>query len=420
MGCAGVRKIFSVLAVALVIVVFANRADAAGFAIFTQDAAALGKGNAQVAHADNPSAIFFNPALLSRLEGTQFRLGTTLLFPEREFTSDFDGRTYKTKSEVFFPSTLYLSHKAGDRFSLGLGVFNPFGLGTDWGRDWEGRYLATNSQMQTYNINPSMSFQATPWLSISAGVNFLFLNTTLERRVPPSILLTPEGHQKFKGDGEGIGYNLGILVDLPGDIAIGASYRSRVRVDVDGDLTFDVDPALAAFGLFDRKASATLDLPDVVHAAVSYSGLERLVLEAGLRWEGWSSYKSLALKTTPAVPAEMKNWKDTWAFNLGAEYQLTDLVALRAGYLFGGNPVPDNTFEPAIPDADVHLFTLGGGLKHGSFSLDLAYAYQKMNNRNKNNDLDGGWPALLFTVTAPKGQFKSSSHILALSLGYSF
>lgn len=407
-----VITIFSAFWIALLLIFCPNNAHASGFGIFTQDAAALGKGNAQIAHADNPSAIFFNPGLLTGLEGTHIRVGTTLLFPERRFTSDLDGSRYKTRSQTFFPSTFYFSHKTDQGVALGLGFFSPFGLGTDWGRTWEGRYLATRSEMQTYNINPSIAFQATDRLSIGGGFNLLFLNTTLERNIPFAPL--PDGRQKFDGDGDGVGFNIGVLIDLPGDFSLGASYRSEISVDVDGDLTFRVpDPALDPF-FPDTRASTSFDLPQIVHAAISYTGFKRTILEAGLRWEGWSSFKSLELRSPLLDIEEEKNWKDTWAFNIGVEYQPSDMWILRAGYLYGQTPVPDKTFEPAIPDADAHLFTLGAGIRRGKFSFDLAYGYQLMEKRNKDNRVgeEFGLPA--------NGRYESEIHMVGVSMGYKF
>ena len=413
------------LILVLLVIVFPNTAISAGFGIFTQDAAALGKANAQVAHAENPSAIFFNPALMNDLEGTQVTLGTTLLFPERKFTSDLDGRRHKTKSDVFYPSNFYLSHKANERFALGLGVFNPFGLGTDWGDTWEGRYLATKSEMETYNFNPAVSFQVTPGFSLAGGVNILFLDTSLERKLPLGLFVPglPDGGQKFDGDGIGFGYNLGMLFDLTDDISIGLSYRSRIKVDTDGDMKFSLpDPSLVAM-FPDTPASVDINLPAVAHAAVSYTGFERWTIEAGLRWEEWSSFKSLNLKLRKPVfdgqqfateIREDKKWKNAYAFNLGAEYQLNDFVALRAGYLYGQTPVPDRTFEPSIPDADSHLFTLGTGISYSKFKFDLAYGYQKLENRKKDNQLGVafGQPA--------NGKYESEIHLIGMSIGYTF
>jgi len=103
-----------------------------GFGIFTQGASALGQGAAVVAHSDSPEAIFYNPALLNDLPGTQVEVGTTLIFADREFTSAATGEKSETQDNVFYPSTFYLTHQFNETFSAGVGVFNPFGMATTW------------------------------------------------------------------------------------------------------------------------------------------------------------------------------------------------------------------------------------------------------------------------------------------------
>jgi long-chain fatty acid transport protein len=46
-----------------------------GIRIVDQDALATSRGDAFSATADNPSAIYYNPAGITQLEGTEFRLG---------------------------------------------------------------------------------------------------------------------------------------------------------------------------------------------------------------------------------------------------------------------------------------------------------------------------------------------------------
>src|ERR1039457_2613394 len=99
-----------------------SAAFASGFGIFTQGAEALGRANAVVASGDGPSVLFFNPALMNRLPGTQMEVGTTLIFPQREFR-DRNGTTSSTRDEVFYPSTVYLTHAFNNTLSAGLGVF---------------------------------------------------------------------------------------------------------------------------------------------------------------------------------------------------------------------------------------------------------------------------------------------------------
>ncbi|MEW6117225.1 MAG: outer membrane protein transport protein [Nitrospirota bacterium] len=404
-----------------------TRAYGSGFAIYTQGASPLGQAAATIAHNDDPSAVFYNPALINKLNGTQIQLGTTLLIPTREFEST-SGQTFKAESDIFYPSTLFITHKLNDKLSAGFGVFSPFGLATDWGDTWEGRYIATNSELRTFNFNPVISYRVTPQVTVAAGVEYLILDATLEKNISQTVLSTfvgpltllPDAKEKFKGDGDGFGYNLGMLVDLTEDISFGASYRSKIRVAIDGKATHDgTDPSIAGL-LPDTKGDTSLTLPEQFHAGICYKGLDPLTLEVGMRWEGWSAFKRLKINLDQAVIFQNtsitpRDWKDTYAFNIGAKYQLNDTVALSAGYLYSGNPIPDETFEPSIPDADIHLFSLGASLKHKSWKLDLAYAFQKFLERKKDNVI--GDP---LTGTSAGGKYNTHLHMVAASLTYAF
>lgn len=384
----------------------AQNTYASGFAIFTQSASSLGQGAAVVSHTDSPSTIFFNPALMNKIDGTQVEIGTTLMFPSREFKSNSTGQSVEGKSDVFYPSTFYVTHKFNNMISAGLGVFTPFGLGTDWGDTWEGRYIATKSEMTTFDINPAISFQVTPKLSLAAGLDILYLDTTFEGK----INLGFDVGQKFNGDGTGVGYNLGILYDITKDISFGASYRSEIKVDIKGEGTFDQQIP----GLLENSAGkADITLPHQVFAGISYKGFDPFILEVGMRWENWSSFKELNVNFDNGMQSkQIRNWNDTYAFNVGAQYKLNNAVVLRAGYLYGQNPVPDSTFDPTIPDSDTHLFCVGTGLNFGKLTIDLAYAYQLQEDRTKNNAIIAPLPA--------NGKYSTDINILAASLKYRF
>jgi len=151
----------TVLSIFLVFPTFSN-AYGSGFGISTQGASALGQAAAVVAHSGQPSAVFYNPALINDLPGAQIELGTTLTFPSRSFTSALDGTGSSTESDIFYPSTLFLTHAFNDRFSAGFGAFTPFGQGTRWDDNWEGCYITTNAEDVKYkqiNIGLSYAYQ---------------------------------------------------------------------------------------------------------------------------------------------------------------------------------------------------------------------------------------------------------------------
>jgi long-chain fatty acid transport protein len=404
-----------------------------GFTIDTQGASSLAQGAATIAHTDYASAIYFNPALINKLEGTQVELGTTLLFPSSKFKSDITGKTFKIERDVLYPSTFYITHKINDKVSAGLGVFNPFGLRTKWSENWEGRYIITNSGMQTYNINPVVSYQITPYIAVGAGLDFLFLDATLEKKINLSLLTFPfpfpDGGQKFKGDGNGVGYNLGILFEPHKNISIGASYRSEIKVDIDGDATFDLPPGSPPFirALFpDTPGNTDITLPQQTYLGIYYKGFDPLTFEVALRWEGWATYDQLKINLDKPVAGSKtsiskKDWKDTYSVSIGAKYQLNDSVAFLAGYLYGGNPIPDKTFDPTIPDAKTHQLSIGTDIKYKKIRFALAYAYQKWQSRNKSNSIDDTPDDGFFnSATSANGEYNSDLHVIGITLNYRF
>lgn len=388
----------------LLAVSFTSEVHASGFGIFTQGADALGQANATVAHSDGPSAAYFNPALLTSLTGTQVELGTTAVVPSRKFKSDLDGSREETEDKVYFPSTFYLTHQFNDHWSAGLAVFNPFGLGTVWDSDWEGNTIATKSRITTFNINPTVACQVTPKLAIGAGLDILLLDAKLKSK----YLLAPTIDQKFTGDGEGIGFNLGLQLQITDALSFGTAYRSEIEIDIDGKAEFSAI-------IPDMEGKATLTLPAQFTAGLAYRFSPDWTIEAGVRWEDWSSFDELAIDFGAASMIYPRDWDDTWAFNIGTKYRLNNRVALMAGYLYGDNPVPDSTFEPAIPDSDTHLFTVGSELTFDQFKVALAYGFQLQEDRDKETNqytaLDG---------TVANGSYENYIHLAAISLSYTF
>lgn len=391
-------------------------AHAAGFALFTQGASALGQGNAVTAHTDSPNTIFFNPALMNKLDGTRLDIGTTFIFSSHDYRSSLTDSTSSDDS-VFFPSTFYVSHKFNDSLSAGLGVFNPFGLSTDWPDDWEGRYIATKSELTTYNINPVVSYRIFPALSFAAGMDVIFLDATLQRQLPAAALgLTgPDLQQKFDGDGVGFGFNLAAAYDVTNDITVGVSYRSEVDVDIDGDASIN--------GQEIAKGKTKVTLPAQVTAGVAYQVIDPLTVEVGLRWEGWSSYKNQTIHLdngqTDFTP---RNWHDTLGMNVGGKYRLSDSWAVMAGYIYGSNAVPSYTFDPSIPDSDTHIFCLGTDWNYRQWKVAGSYAYQMYVDRHKNNDVGSTFdvaPPFTSSVKA-NGKYENDAHLLAIELGYKF
>lgn len=402
----------------------------AGFALVQQGTAAMAQGNAFVAQADDASAIFYNPAGLSQLKRPQFYSGLFLNYPDREFN---DAGFSQTNHRLYHAAAVYLTAPINGRVTLGIGFFSPFGLGTVWPPTWTGRYITTFSDLKTYNLNPVISVKPMENLSLAAGLDVLWSSVHLKRKVPVAVkqLQFPDGEADLQGDAAGFGYNLGVLYEPVAGVKLGVSYRSDITVTHHGHLATTLPlnvPALLAPMSATIAGTAGFTFPPSVTFGISLSPLQSFALEFDTTWTGWSTYDRLQVNLSRPIIVNgvltdklvtPKNWQDAWAFRFGVNYQVSKNMKLRAGYIYDLTPVPDDTFDPQVPDANRHIFTVGGDLKYQRFTLGIAYNYILNESRIKNNVLTSNGVAYPPAFQA-NGRYHSDVHSLGLSFAFQF
>ncbi|MFZ5447211.1 MAG: OmpP1/FadL family transporter [Thermodesulfobacteriota bacterium] len=397
----------------------------AGFALIQQGTAAMAQGNAFVADASDASAIFYNPAGLNQLKRAQVYVGSFLNYPDRDFSGG--GQDSQTNHRLYKSLTTYIAIPVHNRVALGIGFFSPFGLGSAWPPTWAGRYLTTYSSLKTYTLNPVVSVKVLDNLAVAAGIDFLWSKVKLKRKTPVVFrgLTFPDGEITLDGEGNGFGYNFGLLYEPLSGVKLGVAYRSQISVQHNGDLTTNLPPPLTP--VTSINGSAGLTFPPSLTMGISYSRLVPFTFEFDATWTGWSSYSKLktnldrpilvngVLTPTVTIP---KNWNDAWAFRFGANYEIREGMKVRAGYIYDLTPVPDSSFEPQVPDANRHIFTVGGDMKvFTRFTLGIAYNFILSETREKNNTI------VVNGVAAPlqaNGTYNSNVHSLGLSCSFQF
>ena len=428
-----------VILIIIFISLMAGSVFASGYGVFTQGTAGLGQANAVVAHPVGPSSLYFNPALLNDIPGRQIEIGTTGIYADRSIDLD-SGGSENSKNNWNFPSNLYYTHQVNEKFSTGFGIFFPFGLSTEWDDNYEGRYLGTSGEITSLNINPVVSYRLTDRLSIAGGFSFLYLDSTLKNNINqtaayelvhkrPSAGPLKDINQKFEGEGWGYGFNLGLLFKATEYISFGATYRSQIDVDVEGRATFDnvIQDPYMAYTFRDTDGTSDISLPAQATFGIAVTPWDSLVVEVGGRWEDWSSTDELKIKLDTPVLGQSSNitprdWKSTWSYNIGGQYQINESFNLSAGYLYAKDAVPGSTFEPLVPDTDAHLFTLGAGWTTGSWTINTAFGYEHHEKGKKDNSLGdplGSAAAGSPTGTA-NGTYKADIYLSSLSFSYRF
>jgi len=365
-----------------------------------QGAAAAGMSNAFAAQADDPSALHYNPAGMTQLQGIQLMAGALASGGSTDFTSptgatargDRNGSAaWPPPGHTYITANLKsLGVTALGDLSVGIGLTVPFGSLTRWPNDGPFNTATTFSSLPFLDIKPTIAYKVMENLSLGLGADiYTFSSFIGEGQVEkqfispgaPAFPLAPAGSKmELSGKDTAAGFNASLLytalrnADGKPLANIGIVYRSQATVHLSG--------ALLANGAKVSDADATLVLPQVITGAIAIwpvrTSEREWKLEVDVDYVGWKSVRNLdvALANGVTIP-QPQNWRSTYAVMLGTEYKWLALeslpnweVALRGGYTNQQNQMPDLSYDPGIPSADLHV--VGGGIgllckEQGSF-----------------------------------------------------
>lgn len=365
-----------------------------------QGAAAAGMSNAFAAQADDPSALHYNPAGMTQLQGIQLMAGALASGGSTDFTSptgatargDRNGSAaWPPPGHTYITANLKsLGVTALGDLSVGIGLTVPFGSLTRWPNDGPFNTATTFSSLPLLDIKPTIAYKVMENLSLGLGADiYTFSSFIGEGQVEkqfispgaPAFPLAPAGSKmELSGKDTAAGFNASLLytalrnADGKPLANIGIVYRSQATVHLSG--------ALLANGAKVSDADATLVLPQVITGAIAIwpvrTSEREWKLEVDVDYVGWKSVRNLdvALANGVTIP-QPQNWRSTYAVMLGTEYKWLALeslpnweVALRGGYTNQQNQMPDLSYDPGIPSADLHV--VGGGIgllckEQGSF-----------------------------------------------------
>jgi len=247
-----------------------------GFRIPDQDAFATARGEAFVATADNASAIYYNPAGLTQLEGQNLRGGVYGLYFNPRYTSPSTGQTFNNEKDLHaIPQVFYSWTLDSLPLALGLGVYSPYGLSSEWDQDTGFRKVATEGSITTYTINPTVAWRVLPNLSLGAGLRVNYGEVDLKQ----GIFWPSQAFDQFhiKGDGWALGYDVGVLWKPHEKIALGAAFKSTTSFNFEGHTDYynnvAYPPGVGAVPAFpDQSAGANTEweLPLNVVCGISY------------------------------------------------------------------------------------------------------------------------------------------------------
>lgn len=427
------------LTVAIAGALVSGSAAASGFQLKENSAKALGRSFAgTTAGPADLSVVANNPAAMTDLEGTQFKLGTTVIQLNAEFSGSGQtiggqpltgGNGGNGGGVIPVPAAFYAT-AVGENDHLGVSLTVPYGFTTEYDPDWIGRYKAVKSHLQTLALTVSWSHRFSDSFSLGASAIGYRSSADLTSQVDYGTFLgvpqQADGLARITGDSLDFGWQLGAVWDITENNRLALNYRAEVDQELEGNATFhDVPIQLAALqelgNFINTDGTAALTLPSNVNLSYWFQATDSLGLGLEVARTGWSSFDELRVEYGSAQDdtVEPEHWEDTWMVGIGGDYRLNDNWVLRAGVGYDETPTQDATRSPRVPGNSRRWASVGFDYQPSdTLEVSVGFAHLWVSDPLIENTLQNGTAGP--TGTSLVGTFSEYANLLAASATYKF
>lgn len=340
---------------------------------------------------DAAGPLLWNPAAITGVESSEFVLSAELLQVTTHLGSTvgpFSGETRSDSGVNALPTAAVVFQPDDSPWTFGLGLFAIGGFGQNYPdnpanpvQSPAGMGLgALYSKLNVLELTPAIGLKVTDRLSVGFAPSFVVAEAALD----PNPLAPPDPTLGYPSATHarphwGIGFKAGIYYETDYDFRIGASYRSPQWIE---DFTFFTNPA--------TTLSIAADYPGIFSLGVSYYGLPRTIWAMDFRYIDYDNTELFGHGTgyNPNLSWTGLGWRSIFSVATGVQYQLTDCLSVRAGYLYSQNPISDADafFNVASSAIYQHIVSVGATWQI-TCRVGLAVAYLKA----LENDITGPW-----------------------------
>lgn len=365
------RKLLALLSAAALTACASSAAFAEGFGVYEWSAAGTAMGEAYMFGEEDPSVLAYNPAQITKLDGTYFSIGASMVNPDtkvlfRQLGALNFGQDTLWENE-YDPAVIpymYYATKAGKNSWWGIAMFSRFGNQIEYDDLWPGRYDTIFSGIKGFTVQPTYAFKIGNKLSAAVGLDINYVKLRMRKSVPLMNLGMPNVGTDLEGDTVNVGWLASLMYDFDDKTSLAVTYRSRIKHTMD-----DADIAFSANGFnVSSGASGTVTLPDSIAIGLGHKFDDRTRVELNAVWTNWETYNALniyfdnpALGIPPVYGRSLneKNWEACWRYGIGIEHKLSKQWSILAGYVFDESPIPDSTMDFTVPTGDRHRGSLG-------------------------------------------------------------
>lgn len=366
---------------------------------FGVGARAMGMGGAFISVADDSTALYWNPAGLSRIKRIEFFGGlshekletATKYFGDSNST--FSSNTRPNSFGVVFPVPVY---RGGLVFALAVNRVQSFDSRTQFKgfnnsaeeEDPELYQLfvdeLSDESAGIYSWSFGAAVDIAPGVSIGGSLNFLSGNYLYELEldaddttgIDPGIAGLSY-RDSLDSDYFGVAGKIGLLARIGKQIRIGATVDVPLNFSVDEywiqDSYYLYDDGTNESANDDGVFSYDISRPFRFGGGISACLLPGAIISADALYTDWTQTKYSDPPSEDISNEDFKdNYRDALQLRIGGEYAIPSMgLRIRAGYLF--DPLP-YTPESTKIDSDRRFVTVGLGMMLGRIlSLDVAY-----------------------------------------------
>lgn len=364
--------------------------QAAGFQLAEYSATGLGRAYAgEAAMADNTSAQWRNPAMLTYLEGTQVSAGAIYVNPnvdvEGTVTHQQLGKTHASSNDFAHDAVIpnfYLSHQLNEQMALGFALGTNYGMETDLGTDFAASHFGNQASVISKEANLNIAYQILPQLSIGGGVRYVMgeghfgatapAKNLIRHPVTNNVMTLPKGTtlKYMEGEDNSWGWQVGSAWQINQNHRVGFAYKSEVVMDFEGHVEG------VSYDSY-KPGMMSVTLPATAELASFHQLNDQWAIHASINWTDWSSFKELtAVFPEKSDLIKSENWEDNYRFALGTTYQYDAKLALRAGVAYDTSAVDDKNRTATIPETDRTWVSVGGSyVATPQLTLDAGFTY---------------------------------------------
>ncbi|EGQ7689498.1 outer membrane protein transport protein [Vibrio cholerae] len=364
--------------------------QAAGFQLAEYSATGLGRAYAgEAAMADNASAQWRNPAMLTYLEGTQVSAGAIYVNPNVDVEGTVNhaqlGKTHASSNDFAHDAVIpnfYLSHQLNEQMALGFALGTNYGMETDLGTEFAASHFGNQASVISKEANLNIAYQILPQLSIGGGVRYVMgeghfgatapAKNLIRHPVTNNVMTLPKGTtlKYMEGEDNSWGWQVGSAWQINQNHRVGFAYKSEVVMDFEGHAEG------VSYGSY-KPGMMSVTLPATAELASFHQLNDQWAIHASINWTDWSSFKELtAVFPEKSDLIKSENWEDNYRFALGTTYQYDAKLALRAGVAYDTSAVDDKNRTATIPETDRTWVSVGGSyVATPQLTLDAGFTY---------------------------------------------